>query len=115
MERAAVTVSQQPSVVFRDGLGERRQTSDPSGADAIELLCLRSDLAAVPSFEFALRERVSRLGNFRHAYYGRVRGVERANDRDQTLTVSSDATAGLRLSDLLARTEERRVPLDINA
>jgi serine/threonine protein kinase len=115
MERAAVTVSQLPSVVFRDGLGERRQIPDPTGADAVELLCLRSDLAAVPSFEFALRERVSRLAGFRHAYYGRVRGVERANDRDQTLTVSSDATPGIRLSTLLARAEERSVPLDINA
>src|SRR5690349_19140955 len=115
MERAAVSVSRSPAVLFRDGLGERRQMPDPAGTDAIELLCVDSELAAVPSFEFALRERVSRLATFRHAYYARVRGVERANDRDQTLTITSDATQGIRLSDMLARTEERRVPLDINA
>jgi serine/threonine protein kinase len=113
MERAARTVSHQPSVVFRDGLGERRQIADPGGSDAVEQLWVSRELAAVPSFEFALRERVSRLAAFRHAYYARVRGVERATD--QTLTITSDATAGTRLSDLLARTEERRIPLDINA
>src|SRR5207253_1384854 len=52
---------------------------------------------------------------FRHAYYARVRGVERASDRDQTLTITSDAAPGIRMSELLARTEERRIPLDINA
>src|SRR4051794_17055084 len=115
MERAAVTVSRQPSVVFIDGLGERRQIADPGGSELLEQLWVRKDLAAVPSFEFALRERVSRLATFRHAYYARVRGVERASDRDQTLTITSDAAPGIRMSELLARTEERRIPLDINA
>src|SRR3954469_6791666 len=115
MERGAVTVSRQPSVVFSDGLGERRQTADPGGSELLEQLWVRKDLAAVPSFEFALRERVSRLATFRHAYYARVRGVERASDRDQTLTITSDAAPGIRMSELLARTEERRIPLDINA
>src|SRR3954453_19250349 len=115
MERAAVTVSRQPSLVFRDGLGERRQMADPGGSELLEQLWVRKDLAAVPSFEFALRERVSRLATFRHAYYARVRGVERASDRDQTLTITSDAAPGIRMSELLARTEERRIPLDINA
>jgi hypothetical protein len=112
MERAALSVSHQPPVVFRDGLGERRQIAESNG-EALEQLWVRKELAAVPSFEFALRERVSRLGGFRHSYYARVRGVERATD--QTLTITSDATVGFRLSDLLARTEERRIPLDINA
>jgi hypothetical protein len=31
----------------------------------------------VPSFEFALRERTARLMIFRHAYYARVRRVDR--------------------------------------
>jgi len=115
MERAALTVSHQPSVVFRDGLGERRQLAESGEGEALEQLWVRNELAAVPSFEFALRERVSRLGTFRHAYYARVRGVERSSGRDQTLTVTSDSTPGVRLSDLLARTEERRIPLDINA
>src|SRR4051812_27691471 len=115
MERAAASASKLSSVVFRDGVGERRQMPDATGSDTVELLCVRGELAAVPSFEFALRERVSRLATFRHAYYARVRGVERASDRDQTLTITSEAAPGIRMSELLARTEERRIPLDINA
>jgi hypothetical protein len=100
--------------VFRDGLGERRHVADPTGSDALELLCLRGELAAVPSFEFALRERVSHLANFRHTSFGRVRGVERMTDRDATLAVVSDHTPGVRLSELLLNAEERRLGLDIN-
>jgi hypothetical protein len=115
MERAAASASPTPSLFFSDGLGERRQSTDPAGTDAIELLCLRGDLSAVPSFEFALRERVSRLATFRHAYYGRVRSVERATDVEQSLTLTSDATPGIRLSEILTKTEQRRIPFDINA
>jgi hypothetical protein len=114
MERAAVSPSTPAAVVFRDGLGDRRHVIDPTGTDALELLCLRGELAAVPSFEFALRERVSHLGSFRHAYYGRVRGVERMTDRDATLAVVSDHTPGVRLSELLVNAEEHRLGLDIN-
>jgi serine/threonine protein kinase len=114
MERTAVSVSQPDAVIFRDGLGERRRAIDPTGSQ-IELLALRSELAAVPSFEFALRERVGRLATFRHAYYGRVLGVERASDHAQTLTLSSEVTPGIRLSELLANTEIRHLPFDINA
>lgn len=101
------------SVMFQDPLGERRHIADASGADTLELLCLRSDLTSVPSFEFALRERVSRLANFRHAYYGRVRSVDRLND-GSTLAVVSDRVPGVRLSELLDVAEQRRVTLDIN-
>ncbi|HKT81168.1 MAG TPA: hypothetical protein VJP86_13170, partial [Vicinamibacterales bacterium] len=115
MERAAVSASAPPAVTFRDGLGERRHVVDPTGSEALEVLCLRGELSSVPSFEFALRERVSHLAQFRHAYYGRVRGVERLGARDATLAIVSDATPGIRLSDILAKAEERRIPLDINA
>jgi serine/threonine protein kinase len=101
-------------VTFRDGLGERLQILDPTGNDALELLCLRPELAAVPSFEFALRERVSRLANFRHAYYARVRAVERLSDGGATLAVVSERTPGVRLSEMLASAEERKLSLDIN-
>ena len=114
MERAAVSASAPPAVAFRDGLGERRHVVDPTGHEALEVLCLRGELSSVPSFEFALRERVSHLAQFRHAYYGRVRGVERLGARDATLAIVSDATPGIRLSELLATAEERRIPLDIN-
>jgi hypothetical protein len=101
--------------VFSDGLGERRRISDVSGADTIEQLCLRSDLTAIPSFEFALRERASRLAAFRHAYYARVRSVDRLTDPASTLTVVSDSIKGVRLANLLTASERRPITLDINA
>jgi len=114
MDRSVAPASTPAAVVFEDGLGERRQIIDPTGTDTLELLCLRGELAAVPSFEFALRERVSRLANFRHAYYGRVRNVERLSDREAALAIVSEHTAGVRLSDMLAIAEERRIGIDIN-
>jgi len=114
MERAALPLSSPATAAFVDGLGERRQIVDPTGNETIELLCLRTELAAVPSFEFALRERVSRLASFRHSSYGRVRSVERLADRETALAVVSDYTEGVRLSDMLVNAEERRLGLDIN-
>jgi hypothetical protein len=56
------------AVAFVDGLWRTPITSsDPSGSETLEVLCVRDELAAVPSFEFALRERVSRLATFRHS------------------------------------------------
>jgi serine/threonine protein kinase len=102
-------------IIFQDGLGERRRISDVSGADTIEQLCLRGELTAIPSFEFALRERASRLANFRHVYYGRVRSVDRLSDPASTLAVVSDSIKGVRLANLLAASERRPMTLDINA
>lgn len=115
MERAAVTATPHTASAFRDGLGERRHNTDPSGKDTVELLCLRSELAAVPSFEFALRERVSRLAAFRHPQFAKVRSVERLPDADSTLAIASERMAGVRLSDLLTSSEQRRLGLDITA
>jgi len=103
------------TIVFQDGLGERRRISDVSGADTIEQLCLRSELTAIPSFEFALRERASRLANFRHVYFGRVRSVDRLNDAASTLAVVSDSIKGVRLANLLAASERRPMTLDLSA
>ncbi|HEY7284186.1 MAG TPA: PEGA domain-containing protein [Vicinamibacterales bacterium] len=103
------------AVVFQDGLGERRRISDVSGADTIEQLCLRGELTAIPSFEFALRERASRLANFRHVYYGRVRSVDRLTDPSSTLAIVSDSIKGVRLANLLAASERRPMTLDISA
>jgi hypothetical protein len=100
-------------MAFRDGLGERRLTKDAAGA-SVEALCLRRELAAVPSFEFALRERITRLAGFRHAYYGRTRGIERSSEFDQALTILSDTTPGIRLSALLDTAHEQRLPVDLD-
>src|SRR5262245_60641623 len=99
-------------MAFRDALGERQITTDSAGA-SVEALCLRRELAAVPSFEFALRERVTRLAGFRHAYYGRIRGVERS-EHAQALTIMSDATPGLRLSAVLDTAHEQRLPVTLD-
>jgi serine/threonine protein kinase len=115
MERAAASNFSPAAVAFVDGLGERHNILDPSGAETLEVLCVRDELAAVPSFEFALRERVSRLATFRHSSFVRVRAVERLTDRHATLAVVSDAVAGTRLSDVLTQSADRRINLDINS
>jgi hypothetical protein len=115
MERAAVSATPPIASAFKDGLGERRHITDTNGKDTVELLCLRAELAAVPSFEFALRERVSRLTTFRHPQFARVRSVERLADSESTLAIASERVAGVRLSDLLMSSEQRRLGLDITA
>lgn len=100
--------------MFADGLGERAVTLDRTSGDALESLRLRAELTAVPSFEFALRERVGRLANFRHGYYARVRRVDRTPEPDG-LALVSDHTPGARLSDILAATAREGLTLDINA
>jgi hypothetical protein len=102
-------------VTFKDGLGERHQVVDPARNEAVEMLCLRPGLTSVPSFEFALRERVSRLSGFRHGCYGHVRSVERLKDRSSVLGVVSDSTPGVRLSEILMFAEREHVTLDIEA
>jgi serine/threonine protein kinase len=115
MERAAASNFSPAAVAFVDGLGERHHVLDPSGSETLEVLCVRDELAAVPSFEFALRERVSRLATFRHSSFVRVRAVERMTDRHATLAIVSESVAGTRLSDLLVQSADRRINLDINS
>ena len=115
MEPARATSPQPTAVVFHDGLGERRRVSDATVSDTLELLCLRRELTSIPSFEFALRERASRLANFRHTYFARVKSVERLSDATATLAIASESTRGIRLSNLLTPTPQRPVAVDINA
>ena len=115
MDRAAIPQPAPVAVAFQDGLGERRHIAHPNGSETLELLCLRSELATVPSFEFALRERVSRLSRFRHASYAQVHSVERIPDRGSALAVVSSYSPGLRLSEVLANAAGRKVGVDINS
>jgi serine/threonine protein kinase len=111
----AVAVPAPPAASnFRDGLGERRRIVQASG-DTIELLCLRRELTAVPSFEFALRERASRLAGFRHESFARVRGIDRLSEPSASLAVASEFTRGVRLSHLLTPNDKRPILIDINA
>lgn len=113
MDPALATGASASQASFLDGLGERRRGTDATGSEPIERLCLRPELTKIPSFEFALRERASRLAGFRHPCFARVRSIDRLNDAASTLAVTSDAVRGVRLSTLLSSAD--RPTIDINA
>ena len=102
--------------LFSDGLGERVVAADGATGELLQILRLRPALTAVPSFEFALRERAARLANFRHAYYARVRRVDRAHGRRRPRSPSSPITSKARgcPTSCASRTSSR-LQLDINA
>ena len=100
--------------LFADGLGERVVAADGATGELLQILRIRPALTAVPSFEFALRERAARLANFRHAYYARVRRIDRVQ-QTAGLAIVSDHVEGTRLSDILRVAHEKRLQLDINA
>ena len=107
----AIARTPAPSFVFEDGLGTRHHSSD-AGNQPLEILTLRAQLTSVPSFEFALRERASRLAGFRHASYGHVRSIDKTGS---TLAVVSDRVEGVRLSELLTVAEQQLLPVEIDA
>src|SRR5262245_12269739 len=115
MDPALVSAAAPVPMTFEDGLGERHLVLDRGRNEPVEMLCLRGELTSVPSFEFALRERVSRLATFRHTCYAHVRTVERLKDSGSTLALVSDATTGVRLSRLLEFADQDSVTLDIDA
>ena len=114
MSLASSPVDPADAPLFVDGLGERIVASDAATGELLQVLRLRPALTAVPSFEFALRERAARLVNFRHAYYARVRRIDRVQ-ANGSLAVISDHVEGTRLSDILRVVYSRRLQLDINA
>ena len=86
-----------------------------AGGEAHEVLTVRQELAGSPSFEFAVRERTTRLEGFLRACYGHVRSVERINGESPTLAVVSERIEGARLSHILAVAEQLNVPFEIDA
>jgi len=113
---SSLAASDRPEApLFSDGLGERVVAADGATGELLQILRLRPALTAVPSFEFALRERTARLANFRHAYYARVRRVDRAMAPTSALAIVSDHIEGTRLSDILRVAHEKELQLDINA
>ncbi|HWJ57519.1 MAG TPA: PEGA domain-containing protein, partial [Vicinamibacterales bacterium] len=85
---------------------------DAATGDLLQILRVRPQLLAVPSFEFALRERAARLANFRHAYYARVRRIDR---HPSGLAIVSDHVEGVRLSEMLRVAHARGLRLDLSA
>ncbi len=114
MESVVARVSSSAPVAFEDGLGQRRVAIGVDG-QTLELLMLRESLTATPSFEFALRDRVSRLATFQSDRYARVLGVERIGKGSTHLALASEHVAGVRLSVLLAAAESRLLPIETNA
>jgi hypothetical protein len=101
-------------VDFTDGFGSRVRLAEAGAAEPLQLLRLSPPLAAAPGFDFALRERVSRLANFRHAYYARVRRVDRL-DGGTALGLVSEVPGGARLSQVLEVAARHELDLDVNA
>src|SRR5258708_7614701 len=112
MTPVSATPHQPEAPLFTDGIGDRVVAVDAATGDLLQILRVRPQLLAVPSFEFALRERAARLANFRHAYYGRVRRVDR---HPSGLAIVSDHVEGVRLSDMLRVATERGRQLDFSA
>jgi hypothetical protein len=100
--------------VFEDGLGKRYTAVGPGG-EPLEVLALREELTAAPSFEFSLRERVGALTAFQNTAFARIRGVQRLGQETSSLAVMSDRVSGPRLSDVLAVADQHLLPLEINA
>src|SRR5688572_20449451 len=76
MTPATFPLDRADAPIFADGLGERVLAADASTGELLQVLRLRPELTAVPSFEFALRERTARLMNFRHRSEERRVGKE---------------------------------------
>ena len=113
---SALVSSDRPEApLFSDGIGDRVVSTDSTTGELVQVMRLNPSLTAVPSFEFALRERVARLANFRHLYFARVRRVDRAPAHPSALSLVSDHVEGTRLSEILRVAEERGLYLDINA
>lgn len=83
---------------FANRLGERFIVPQPSGS-LLEHLQFRRDLSSAPFFEPAVKERLARLANFRHASYTRARRL-RSGDRGALILVSTHVP-GRHLSEVL--------------
>ena len=75
-----------------DGLGDRLLMFDNTSAPSWEILRFKPVLAANPRFEAALRQRVERLGSFRHAAFPTVRPITELGHEDGLAVVSTYAS-----------------------
>jgi hypothetical protein len=113
-QRATAAAAELAVLAFEDGLGRRYRVPAKGERDVqLELLCVRAELADADSFEAALRDRANRLSTFQHEQYSRVRRVDRLNGG--ALMLFSESRPGVRLSRVLAETEQRGLVLDISA
>ena len=111
MDTAGTRVQPLPAI-FRDGLGTRHLRESAGGP--LEVLTLHQHLTAVSTFEFLLRERVSRFAQFQQPCYAPVRDIEREAGGSR-LALVSDHAPGVRLSRMLAIAEQNLLPLDVES
>src|ERR1051326_4186101 len=97
------------TVVFKDGLGERRRMKDSIGAEA-DLLCLAPEIATVPGVESVLRKSVTRLAGFRHPSFCEYRSVERFGGA--TPVATRDAARGTGRAEIFSAPPDRKARLD---
>jgi hypothetical protein len=102
MDRAVAKVLPSEELLFQDGLGDRLLVRDTHGRAVHESLLLRSELVSVPSFEFALSQRVALLETFNHSSFVRIRKMVRVAGPLPRLSLLSDYSGGVRLSDMLS-------------
>jgi hypothetical protein len=111
MDRSSAQAVSPDELTFRDGLGDRFLIRDTSGRPLHESLLLRAPLSGVPSFEFALNERVWLLETFDHHSFLLIRNMVRFPGRLPRLSIVSDYGGGTRLSEFLSALETRGEPL----
>jgi hypothetical protein len=102
-------------VLFRDGLGDRLLIRDTQGRPTFESLLIRPELTSVPSFEFALNERIWLVEKFDHPSFLTIRNIVRVPGKLPTISLVHDLTGGTRLSEVLARAESGDVSISVEA
>ena len=102
-------------LLFRDGLGDRLILRDAQGRPAQECLLIRSELASIPAFDFALNERLWLVEKFDHPAFLTVRNIARESGRLTSISLIHDLTGGTRLSDVLAKAASSGQPISAGA
>jgi serine/threonine protein kinase len=111
MDRSAAKALPQDELIFHDGLGDRFLVRDTKRRPLHETLVIRAELTGIPSFEFALNDRLNVLEKFEHQAFVPVRQLVRLPGPITRLSLVSDYVPGTRLSDFLADHEHTANPL----
>jgi serine/threonine protein kinase len=112
---AAKAMAHSEDLLFRDGLGDRLILRDAHETPAQECLLIRSELASIPAFDFALNERLWLVEKFDHPAFLTVRNITRESGRLVSISLIHDLTGGTRLSDVLAKAASNGQPISTGA
>jgi len=110
MEGFAAQTMSPEELLFTDGFGDRLLVRDTAGRPLHEALIIRSDLSAVPSFEFSLTQRLNSLKEFDHPSFLLIRELVCLSGRLPRLSLVTDYCAGVRLSEVLDAMENQGAP-----